>query len=304
MIELRRVETDADADVFLGLRAEIDPEHMMARAAYLEHYRLPTRLDLLGVLDGEPVGTGFVEPHGDDLVGDGPEGWISVRVVRRARRRGVGTELFRALSVRARADGRVGLTMSVRHDDLDAQRFLGRRGFVEVLRMRDSVLDLVAAEVDAAPPEGVAIVPLTTELERSVYEAALVIAKDIPAADEVRIGAFDDWRADELSPQLLRGCSFVAVAGDSVAGYATLHAGNDGEGLNAMTGVMPGWRRRGVALALKSTQIEAAKRHGLRRLRTRNEMGNPMRVVNERLGYVRDVDWLNLRGPLLDGGAS
>ena len=137
-IELRRVETDADADVFLGLRNEIDPEHMMARAAYLEHYRSPTRLDLLGLLDGEPVGAGFVEPHGDDLAGEGPEAWISVRVLRRHRRHGVGTELFRALSVRARADGRTALTMSARHDDLDAQAYLGKRGFVEVLRMRDS----------------------------------------------------------------------------------------------------------------------------------------------------------------------
>jgi hypothetical protein len=56
---------------------------MASRAAYLEDLRSPRRLDLLGLLDGAPVGTGFVEPHGDDLAGDGPEGWISVRVLQR-----------------------------------------------------------------------------------------------------------------------------------------------------------------------------------------------------------------------------
>jgi GNAT superfamily N-acetyltransferase len=300
MIELRRVETEADADVFLALRSEIDPEHMMARSAYLEHLRSPRRLDLLGLLDGAPVGTGFVEPHGDDLSGGGPEGWISVRVVERHRRRGVGTALFRALSAQARVDGRTALTMSVRHDDGDAQSYLGKRGFVEVLRMRDSVLDLAAAEHRFDPPTGVELVPLSSELEPEVYEAALEIVRDIPSADGVDIGTFDDWRAHDLSPQVLRDCSFVAFANGTVIGYATLHAGDNEEGLHAMTGVVREWRQRGVALALKQAQIDASRRRGLRRLRTGNAMENPMRRVNERLGYVRDVDWLHLRGPLLD----
>ena len=67
-----------------------------------------------------------------------------------------------------------------------------------------------------------------------------------------------------------------------------------------MTGVVREWRRRGVALALKRAQIDAATRRGLRRLRTGNAIENPMLKVNERLGYRRDVDWLHLRGPLLD----
>ena len=300
MIELRRVETDGDADAFLALRSVIDPEHMMARAAYLEHIRSPARLDLLGLLDGEPVGTGFVEPHADDLVGEGPEGWISVRVLQRHRRHGVGTELFRALSARARADGRTALTMTARHDDVDTQAYLGKRGFVEVLRMRDSVLDITEVTGRFDPPTGVDLVPLSSDLEPAVYLAAREIARDIPVADAIEIGSLDDWRGHELSSQLLRDCSFVALFDGEVIGYATLHAGDNDEGLHAMTGVVREWRRHGVALALKQAQIDAARRRGLRRLRTGNAIENPMLRVNERLGYRRDVDWLHLRGPLLD----
>ena len=52
-----------------------------------------------------------------------------------------------------------------------------------------------------------------------------------------------------------------------------------------MTGVRRAWRRRGIALALKQAQIDAAKAAGLRRLRTANAVQNPMLLVNERLGF-------------------
>jgi GNAT superfamily N-acetyltransferase len=190
--------------------------------------------------------------------------------------------------------------MPVRHDDVDAQSYLGKRGFVEVLRMRESILDLADAAEGFHPPVGVELVAFSHELEPAVYMAALEIAQDIPAADGVEIGTIDDWRAHELPPSVLRDCSFVAISQGEVVGYATLHAGSNGEGLHAMTGVVRTWRRRGVALALKQAQIDAARRHGLHRLRTANEVDNPMLKVNERLGYERDVDWLHLRGPLLD----
>jgi GNAT superfamily N-acetyltransferase len=71
-----------------------------------------------------------------------------------------------------------------------------------------------------------------------------------------------------------------------------------------MTGTRRAWRRRGIALALKQAQIDAARSAGLRRLRTANAVQNPMLLVNERLGFRRDVDWIHLRGPLLDGDES
>ena len=300
MITLRRVASDEDVDAFLALRRAIDPEHMPSPTAYREHIRLRGRVDLIASRGDEDAGCAFVEPHNENV--EGPVAWVSVRVLREHRRRGVGTRLFREVSTLARADGRQELIFSARHDDADSLDYLGKRGFLEALRMRESVFELAGADRCFEPPVGVELIPLVPALEQAVYEAAIEIARDIPTAQEsFEVGSFERWRRDELPIHTLRECSFVALAGRKVAGYATLVDGGDGVGLHAMTGVRPAWRRRGIALALKQAQIDAAKTAGLRTLRTANAVRNPMLLVNERLGFRRDVDWIHLRGPLLDG---
>lgn len=299
MIELRPVESEEDVDVFLALRTAIDPEHLMVRAAYVEEIRRPERLDLTAWADGEPAGCAFVEPHGDNV--EGPVAWVSVRVLREWRRRGIGTELFRAVSVRAREDGRDALVFPSRHDDADSLDYLGKRGFVEVLRLRESVLDLAGSTTAFRPPRGIEIVPLAEEHEPGMYAAAREFSRDIPTSEEaVEVGDFERWRQDALRPTTARDCSVVALENGVVVGYAVVVDNGDGVGLNGITGVVPAARRRGVALALKQATIDAARARGMRELRTANAMENPMRIVNERLGYRRDVDWIHLKGPLLD----
>ena len=300
MIELSRVETPADVDVFLALRTAIDPEHLMHRTSYVEEIQRPERLDLIAKLDGEPAGAAFVEPHGDNVAG--PAAWVSVRVLREWRRRGVGTELFRAVSARARADGRDTLVFASRHDDADSLDYLGKRGFVEALRMRESVLDLAESSSRFRPPDGIELVPLDEEHEQGLYSAAKEFVRDIPTSEgSIEVGDFERWRKDQLRTGTAFDCSFVALEDGIVVGYTVVLVDNDdGVGLNGITGVVPAVRRRGVALALKQASIAAARAKGLRELRTANAMENPMRLVNERLGYRRDVDWIHLRGPLLD----
>jgi GNAT superfamily N-acetyltransferase len=299
VIQLRHVETADDVDVFLGLRARIDPDHLPSRVSYLGHLKLPERLDLIATLDRQPSGCGFVEPHGDNV--RGPVAWISVRVLRERRRRGVGTALFRELSAHARTGGRDSLIFAARHDDVDSLDYLGKRGFVEVLRMRESVLDPTAERTAFPVPDGIELVRLEEPHEPAMYEAAKVFARDIPTPEEaLDIGPIEQWRRDELPPHTARECSFVALADGEVVGYTILLDDGEGIGLSSMTGVVPGWRRRGLAVALKQASIAAARTRGLRLLRTANAMQNPMLRVNERLGYRRDVDWLELQGPLLD----
>jgi GNAT superfamily N-acetyltransferase len=82
---------------------------------------------------------------------------------------------------------------------------------------------------------------------------------------------------------------FVAFAGDEVVGYAKLSIPPEGGDIayHDLAGVLRAWRGRGIAGALKRTQIAWAKQHGFRRLVTANEERNvPIRRLNERHGYV------------------
>ena len=299
MIELRRVQSDDDIDAFLAVRGAIDQEHLLVRAAYVEHVKAPGRFDVLALAEGEPVAAAFVEPHHGNLTGD--TGYVSVRVLRERRRQGIGTELFRAMSERARASGWGALYSVARHDDEDTLAYLPKRGFAEVLRMQELSLDLSSADGDGGAAD-VEVVPLTPELEPSAFDATREIYPDLPGEAVELTGGIDEWRRNELPGHTIRSCTLAALAEGQVVGYATLHEAGDGVGIHGITGVRRAWRGRGVALALKRAQIAAAQTAGLRELRTTTAFQNaPMLRVNERLGYRRGVAWIHLRGPLLDG---
>jgi len=52
-----------------------------------------------------------------------------------------------------------------------------------------------------------------------------------------------------------------------------------------LTGVLPEYRRRGIATALKVKTISYAREHGFRRIFTNSD--NPaMKVLNAKLGFV------------------
>jgi GNAT superfamily N-acetyltransferase len=95
--------------------------------------------------------------------------------------------------------------------------------------------------------------------------------------------------------------TFVAVAGDEVVGYAKFSLGNvERKSVHHdLTGVKRAWRGRGVARALKATQIGWAKNHGYEELRTRNDARNePIRKLNKAFGYRPAVGRIYLLGPL------
>jgi len=99
-------------------------------------------------------------------------------------------------------------------------------------------------------------------------------------------------------PELRRDLSILAVADEEVVGFGTIDI-HGSEAFNSLTAVRRGWRRRGVATAIKRAQIEAAEAAGVTSLTTFSEKRNiPMRTLNQRLGYRPLPDQLRLRGPL------
>lgn len=256
---------------------------------------------LLALEDGAAVGAGLAYV-----------GWFSlpgvaggdIAVLRERRGRGIGSALYSALSAWAAARGARALELHVDEDDPDSLAWAERRGFVEVGRNSRMVLDLEAIEEPVVePPPGIEIVSWAErpELAQGIYEAARKAHPDIPGEEDVDIGSFEEWLSRDMqgSGDRAEGV-FVAVAADEVAGYAKLAFGEGAETVyHDLTAVRRAWRGRGIARALKATQIGYAKRQGYRKLQTQNEERNaPIRALNARFGYVLEPGTVTMRGPL------
>ena len=194
----------------------------------------------------------------------------------------------------------------VADNDAESLAFAQRRGFAEYRRERGVSLDLTRIDPPTVElPEGVEVATWAErpEVARGMYEVMLEAAPDIPGGEDEQIEPFEDWLAHDMlgGPGDRPEATFVAVAGEEVIGYAkfSLTAAQPTTAHHELTGVKRSWRGRGVARALKATQIAWAKANGYEELRTRNDERNaPIRRLNEELGYRPTIGRIYLRGPL------
>jgi mycothiol synthase len=298
-------ETDDDLVAVAGIRRLVDPDaqpslvSMRHTLATFPHARY-----LLARRDGEAVGCGYAGCF------PGTEGepfmYANVSVLPEERWQGIGSTLFRELAAHARAVGKTGFTVEVAEDDPESLAWAERRGCIEVERQKG--LELLLADVSEAepePPAGVVVVPRRPEHERGMHAVAVEAGKDIPGLDADHDPSFEQWRSFEIErPSRRPELCFVALADGEVAGFASIDVfGESDTGWHGLTAVRRSWRRRGIAEALKLSQIEAARRLGLRRLMTESEERNePMRRLNEKLGYRPVPGMIALRGPLPETG--
>jgi ribosomal protein S18 acetylase RimI-like enzyme len=221
------------------------------------------------------------------------------------RRKGVGSALFRSLALHARALDKEGLRFEVFDDRPEALAFLLHRGYTEVGRELQFVLDLADTEPPAStPPEGVEIVTRAQhpELVPGMYEVALEVIPDIPGNEGEGPGRFEDWHAFEIErPSHLAEWCFIAVHRDEAVGFATLQGSEGDTAHHGGTLVKRAWRGRGVGRALTVEQMAAAKATGTRFLRCETEARNePMRRLLEQLGYGSLPSVVVMHGPLAE----
>ena len=240
--------------------------------------------------------------------------WLGLWVMPEARRRGVGTALFRVCSDAARVAGKTGFQTELSEAHIEGHP-LPRRA-----RLRGGRADEgrppgppgVAAP-DPAPPAGISLTTLAArpDLLPAVHRAAVEAFPDVPTGGEpLYAGTFDEFVARDVDrPDLPREGFVIAVddATGDVAGYGNLilQAGSDTIALHDMTAVRPAWRGRGIATAIKRATIAWAIDNGLAALETGNDEHNaPMRAVNARLGYRPIPDFVGLQGPLAPEGVT
>ena len=301
VIEVSEVADEAEERLSLELYNEVWPHEALTLDEVHSFKRSVVEcLDLVARVDGEPAGSAVVaiQPQRRDV------GFLLSTVLPDRRRLGVGTRLYRETSRWARERGLGRMEAPVLDDDPESLAYARRRGFVEDRREKGVVLDLARAEPPSVePPDGVAIVTWAErpELARGMYEVACEAYPDIPGFDDDEVEPFEDWLAHEMQGSGDRAdATFVAVVGKEVVGYAkfSLTAARPTSAFHDLTGVKRAWRERGVARALKATQIGWAKANGFEELQTRNDERNaPIRRLNADFGYRPGVGRIYLQGP-------
>ncbi len=219
--------------------------------------------------------------------------FATLRVLRDARRRGVGGALLAAARGHAQGLGFAGVWGRVAEGDEESLRFATRRGFEEVTRDVEVLLEIAPGDGEIAP----GIVELGDEHRRGAHTVAAECVPEMALPQHAEVEPFDQWleREERNSP-----VAFVALDGDEVVGYARLYelSAFPQRLENGLTAVLKSHRGRGIATALKRAQIAWAAEHGYRELKTSMVAGNDgMRAVNERLGYRPLPGWIVVRGP-------
>jgi mycothiol synthase len=258
-------------------------------------------VDFLARIDGKPAGSGVgaIGPYRPDQV------TTIVAVLPEQRRQGIGTALYEGISAWAAERGLESLVARVPDDDPESLAFARKRGFVQVTHEKGLALPL--AEIESPPvelPDGVEIATWAERpgIERGLYEVALEAYPDIPGQEDDEVEPFEAWVEHEMRGSGDRPeATFVALTDHEVVGWSkfSLTAAQPKSAFHDLTAVKRAWRGRGIAGALKATQIRWAKEHGYEELRTRNEERNePIRRLNLRLGYRPTPGLIFLKGPL------
>jgi GNAT superfamily N-acetyltransferase len=229
-----------------------------------------------------------------------------ITVLAGKRRRGAGTALYEAISRWASERGARELGVSVSSDDPQSLSYARRRGFTEVRREVGLVLSLAGVSPPRVQlPAGIEIVTWAQrpELARGMHEVDVEIHRDIPGFEDVAVEPFEDWMAHNMQrPADSPEATFIALAGDEVVGFAKLSLTAPAAAGHAMTAVKRAWRGRGIAGALKATEINWALANGYTELHTSNEERNaPIKRLNARLGYRPGIGRIHLVGPIIGG---
>ncbi len=212
------------------------------------------------------------------------------------RRQGIGSRLYeRALAFAGERQADSIRVSYVEHSPEEpAMFFLKQRGFVELQRYQPSRLDVSACDLSQFQgveqrlvAEGVrfftyADVPDTGENRRKLHTLDQEARTDLPYHGDPEPSVpepyAESWIAkltEEQFPMIQLAAieeRWVGISASSVSW--------------GFTGVIPAFRRRGIATALKVRAIRAAKERGVQTLETENRANNVgMLAINRKLGY-------------------
>ncbi|MGG1515874.1 GNAT family N-acetyltransferase [Paenibacillus oryzisoli] len=212
------------------------------------------------------------------------------------RGKGVGNAIHAALLAWATEVKASRLISFLRETDEMSLDFAARRGCVKERHTFESVLELDTFDggqlfdtIAQVERNGIHFVTLAEEpgeeSERQLHELYRVTHQDIPGFSE-GYPWFEEWKKWNIDrPGARPAWIHIAKDGDRYVGVVTLQQNEQTQAMyHDYTGVLPEYRGRRIALALKLLGIQTAKRHGVPYLRTHNDsLNGPMLHINRQL---------------------
>jgi mycothiol synthase len=191
--------------------------------------------------DGDAVAVGWF----DRL----PDSAFAVACIRpRAKGRGLGSWFVDTIEAHARSVGVDVLRVGSIGADTGAHQLFERRGFREVRRHWEMVVDLADEPPAPVMPNGLAIDTFRTEDARAFHAASGESFEEEWGHSPMEFDAW--WEMRSKDPQFDPSLWFLVRDGDEVAAVARCEGGRHGGGFVGLLGVRKPWRKRGLGKAL------------------------------------------------------
>ncbi len=224
--------------------------------------------------------------------------WIAVKPEQQGQ--GLGSRLFDDAFTAVSTFNVKELKAFMRDDQPEWLRFAQNRGFIIQNHSFGSTIDLAefderpfTALVESVEADNIRLTSLAdmgdTETARRMLHAALTaVAPDTPGAPSSDFPSFEAFSEMLNTARWSRSADqIMAIDGDKCVGFAVVkHNAETNTFLNRFTGVLPAYRGRKIAQALKLMSIRYAKSCGADYIYTNNDSENtPMLTINRKLGY-------------------
>ena len=304
----RRVRLFADRDyaAFVRIKTLAEQRDISVANAREEDGRWDhARYEQIRVVavDEEDAPVGYGEIHHEPTRFDPRRYFLRLAVDPRLRRQGIGAAIW--MQLRAELDERSAKVVCLWSDDGTACReFIVRRGFIEVVRSYEQVVALATAPLQMAAAEkqvagrGIRVETLSElrardgeESLKQVHQLYTASRVDQPTLGTVTARPFDDWRRevfDELHG--LPDAYFVASDGELLVGCSAVHPSGEDVLRILITGVLPEYRRQGIARLLKLRVHNWARANGYREIHT-STANVAVVALNTALGYAIVDSW-------------
>ena len=288
----------------MTIGTRVTPEDARANDARWDWSRYE-RVRVVAV-DEEDVPVGYGEIFHEPSRFEPRRYFVHLGVDPRLRRRGIGAAIWDRL--RAELDERGALFANIWADDATpCQDFVLARGFVEVVRSYHQVISLAKAALptpasrERIAAQGVRIATLATlaALDPAALEKAHRLNTESrlgqPTLGTVTPTPFEMWKQYNLDDELaLPDAFFIATVDGAFVGQCTARRRpNTDDALQiGITAVLPAYRGRGIARALKLELHGYAKTYGFREIHTNTAKQNEAMVrLNTSLGYAIVESW-------------